>query len=88
MRRSIRQPSPAPRPNHLTLKVFAQVERGSSDLVGAVTTGRPRNRHPRAKIGQISGVQAEQVHMYQVREWVAEPRVDVGGRACREQVVD
>ena len=26
--------------------------------------------------------------MDEVRERMAEPRVDVGGRACREQVVD
>jgi hypothetical protein len=78
--------APAPRTTDLTFEVFAQVECCFGDLVGAVMTGRPRNRHPRSKVWQISDVQAEHVHMYEVREGVAEPRVNVGGRSSREQV--
>ena len=79
---------PASRTTHLTLEVFAQVEVCFGDLVSAVMTGRPRNRYPRGKIRQISGVQAEDVHVYEVRKWLAEPRVDVSGWSGREQVVD
>jgi hypothetical protein len=72
----------------LTLEVFAQVEVCFGDLVSAVMAGRPRNSYPRGKIWQIGGVQAEEVHVYEVREWLAEPHIYVGRWSGREQVVD
>ena len=49
---------------------------------------RPRNRYSRGEKWQISGVQAEDAHVYEVRKWLAEPRVDVSWWSGREQVVD